>query len=113
MIKLKDRDPKDRLEYIEAINDCNTAIMGSGLGWQEWLQDSRVMKEFNQEELDSIHKEFKRMATKILAFDIKWTKLLYKKVEVKGREDKDSILGEENNDISIEKSNKPDTSYIA
>ena len=105
--KIKTRDPKDRLSYIDSIIYCNNAVVASGMGWSEWLQNPSVMSEFTKEEIDDIHKHFKSIAIKFLIFDIKWTKIMSKK----------KLTFEENEEEDIvptnEKDNKTDTSYIS
>lgn len=88
--KLEQMSPKDRLDLVEAIIQCNLSVHSSTLGWNNWLANATVMKKFSKNELQEIYDSFIEYATKFLEFDIKWTKILQnKKGNKKGKNKKD------------------------
>jgi len=87
--KLEQMSPKDRLDLVEAIVQCNLSVHSSTLGWNTWTANATVMKKFSKKELQEIYDSFIEFAIKILEFDLKWTNKLNKKTRKKGKNKKD------------------------
>lgn len=86
--RLEQMSPKDRLDLLEAIIQCNLSVHSSTLGWNTWLANATVMKKFSKKELQEIYDSFVASAIQFLEFDIKWTKVLKKKKMRKKRKNK-------------------------
>jgi hypothetical protein len=117
IISIKDKTPKDRLDYTSSIAKCNMAVLSSNAGWNEWLTNTGIMNEFSQEELEEIYKEFQDMSVKFLLFDIKWTKTLTKRFNLTDTEDLSKYLSEkepkETEEIKPNQICKRDNKYIS
>ncbi len=111
---LKNCNPDDRLDYITYITKCNNAIMASAVGLNEWLKNSAVMNEFSKEEINNMFKEFSELSIKYLEFDIKWTKILSNKFNIKDTEEL-GIDEDEDEEIStyIPSNNNSNKDYIS
>ena len=110
---LRKAKPKDRLDYTESINKCNTSITASCIGWDEWLKHPGIMNSFTEDELDEMHKEFQYIAVRFLDFDIKWTKVLTQKFGITDTEELG--VGEEidENTTYVSTPSDDDRSYIS
>jgi hypothetical protein len=95
IIDIKNKKPKDRLDYAFSISRCNMAILSSNAGWNEWLSNNGIMNEFTEEELEQIHKEFKEISVKFLLFDLRWTKVLTKRFKLTDTEDLSKYIGDD------------------
>jgi len=79
--EIKKFNPKDRLELVSSIAECNMAIKASAVGWQSWLTSPIVMKEFSKEELEAIFNKFKELTIEFLTLDIKNSKHIRRKAK--------------------------------
>jgi len=92
--------PKDRLEIVSAINDCNAAINASTLGWQSWVQAPKVMNSFDEKELLEIFEYFRKKSLDFLEQDMRWTKELQKKMAEQKKKGKETTYIQKENYIS-------------
>lgn len=58
----------------------NGSIASSVTGWQHWLSNALTMENFSEDELKEVQKDFESIALAFLDLDIKYTKLMEKKV---------------------------------
>jgi len=114
---INESKPKDRLDYISSIDRFNSALLASSAGWEEWIKHATIMNEFTVEEIEEIFKEFQALSSRLLNFDVKWTKKLTSKLKIKDTEEFDiSKEGEDCEHTNPKKDNKftnDNTSYIA
>lgn len=76
---LKEKDPKDRLELVAAIEEAIISVNASTLGWNAWTRSPQTMKTFSEEELREIWEKMRDFGCKFLEFDIEWTKRFLEK----------------------------------
>ena len=80
---LKERKPKDRLDLVAAIEEAVVSINASTVGWNSWTKNPQVMKQFSEEELNSMWEKLRDFGCDFLEFDLEWTKNLVKKKPIK------------------------------
>ena len=74
--KVKDLEPKDRLDMVEAIALMNQYISSSCQGWAQWIFNPMVINRFKEEELKDFYGRFRKITLDFLEFDIEATEKL-------------------------------------
>jgi len=86
MEKIKDLKPKDRLEKVKDILECNGSIASSVNGWMFWLVSPPIMEKFDEKELDDILKRFQEIAVKFLETDLEYSEKFIKEKKMKKKD---------------------------
>jgi len=84
--KIKNLKPKDRLEKVKDILECNNSIAASVNGWTFWLMSPQIMEKFDDKELDEILKKFQEIAIKFLETDLEYSEKFIKEKKAKKKE---------------------------
>jgi len=84
--KIKEMKPKDRLEKVKEILECNNSIASSVNGWMVWLIAPHIMEKFDEKELDDILKRFQELAVKFLETDLHYSEKFIKEKKIKKKE---------------------------
>lgn len=87
---LREKKPKDRLELVAAIEEAVVSVNASTIGWNSWTKSPQVMKQFSEEELQSMWEKLRDFGCDFLEFDLKWTKNLKEKASVKNKDAKEN-----------------------
>lgn len=87
---LKEKNPKDRLELVAAIEEAIVSVNASTIGWNAWTRSPQTMKVFSEEELREIWESLRDFGCKFLELDLEWTKRFIQK---KGKELKEKKEG--------------------
>ena len=92
--KLKDLSPKDKLDIVAGLEECNSHIHASTIGWAKWLSSSRLMKKFSEEDLQKYLEVMREVAEKFLLLDMEATE---KMIEIESKSKKK----EEKNPLAV------------
>jgi len=84
--KIKNLKPKDRLEKVNDILECNNSIASSVNGWMFWLVAPQIMSKFDDKELDEILKKFQEIAIKFLETDLEYSEKFIKEKKAKKKD---------------------------
>lgn len=84
--RIKNINPKDRLEKVKEILECNNSIAASVNGWTYWLVCPQIMDKFGEKELDDILKKFQELAIKFLETDLEYSEKFLKEKKTKKKE---------------------------
>lgn len=76
ILAISNLEAKDRLETLDYVYRCLSAIDASLEGWSEWIGNPSIMNTFNEDDLNEMLDDFKKITALLLRHDIKWTKKL-------------------------------------
>lgn len=79
--KIKKWQTTDRLSMVSKLMFMNGSVASSVTGWHSWLTNASVMEQLSEEQLRELVDEFEKIAVAFLDLDIKYTKLVQKKME--------------------------------
>ncbi len=84
--KIKELEPKDRLDIVEAMARMDQYISSSCQGWAQWIFNPTVINKFNEEELKDFYNRFRKITLDFLEFDAEATLKLKSTVKKERRE---------------------------